>query len=143
MRPRSAEMTIAVVWKSEQTLWAAADTRFSVPGNTTAAQRITDHGPKLFPLAVTVRQPGTSGFFGSIALQTTIGFMYAGAIAPALATHSLCAAVLQNLLTHDRNPSLGEIVEFVRTCSERYMRGWGERWPDEQRWRFTALVLGW
>jgi hypothetical protein len=135
-------MTIAVVWQEGQELWAVADTRFSAPGVTTIAQRITDHGPKLFPLGVTVWEPGPRAFFDAIRLQTSIGYMYAGEVAPALATHALCAAVFQNLQTTDhRDPSLSEIVGFVKNTAARYMLNWGQRWP--QHWKFTALIFGW
>jgi len=82
------------------------------------------------------------GFFDAIKLQTTVGYMYAGENGPALATHALCAAVLQNLnATNAQNPSLREIAEFVRATAERYMRNWGERWSDH--WKFTAFIFGW
>jgi hypothetical protein len=68
--------------------------------------------------------------------------MYAGENGPALATHALCAAVLQNLhVINNRDPRLYEIAEFIRARAERYMRDWGERRPDH--WKFTALIFGW
>lgn len=134
-------MTIAVVWQEENALWAVADTRLSAQGTATA-QRITDHGPKLFPLAVTVRVPGSSGFFNQTKLQTSIGYLYAGYNGPALATHSLCSAVLQSLITSDnRVPSLCEIANFICSLAQRYMRDWAECWPNH--WKFTVLIFGW
>jgi hypothetical protein len=88
-------MTVAAIWRDADGLWAVADTRLSSAGPTAATQSITDHGPKLFPLAVTVWQPGRSGFFNSVRSHNVIGYMYAGQVGPALATHALCAAVPQ------------------------------------------------
>ena len=135
-------MTIGVLWREGTSLWAAADTRFSSQGTITQAQRITDHGPKLFPLGVTVFEPGPSGFFDTVTLRTTVGYLYAGEVGPALATHALSDAALQNLqITDNRLPSLSDVAEFVRRNAERYMRNWAERWP--KHWRFEALIFGW
>jgi hypothetical protein len=136
-------VTIAVVWREENALYAAADTRFSSPGATTVTQRVTDHGPKLFSLPVIIRQPDAAGFFDSIRYQTTIGYMYAGQIGPALATQALCATVLQNLIVipHLPIPKLSEIVEFIRMAAERYMRNWAELNPRFAR--FEAILFGW
>lgn len=137
-------MTVAVVWREESFLWAVADTRISRPGSN-GAQSITDHGPKILPLPVVVRQPGTSGFYERERVRRTLGFVYAGATGPALSAHALCAAALQNLIIYPNaaSPSLAEIAAFVARNSERYMRDWGRlaRRPTEAC--FTALIFGW
>jgi hypothetical protein len=131
-------MTIAVIWEEDQGVWAVADTRISTPGITTVVQPITDHGPKIFSLPLAIRQP--SSF--DIRLQTSIGYAYAGSAGPALAAHALCSAALQNLVaSNGRNPSLGEIADFISIVAKRYMRNWAERWPNN--WEFTALIFGW
>ena len=135
-------MTIAVIWQEESFLWAVADTRFSrVSG--ADAQRITDHGPKLLPLTVVIRQPSASGFFDSVRFQTTLGFLYAGATAPALSTHALCTAALQNLITDPEHalPTLASIARFVGRTAERYMIDWGQNAPNHAC--FSAFVFGW
>ena len=136
-------MTIAVVWQEHQALWTAADTRFSTPGSTTATQTVTDHGPKIFPSPIIVRRPGPSGFFDAIALQTAIGYVYAGEVGPALATHALCGAALQNLIAPAGGlpPSLSDVADFARATAERYTRNYAQRWP--KHWRFATIVVGW
>jgi hypothetical protein len=135
-------MTIAVVWEEDRGLWGVADTRISAEGTTTPTQRVTDHGSKLFPLGITVWEPGPSGFFDVVKLQSSIGYMYAGESGPALATYSLCSAVLQSLqVTSGRVPSLGDIARFIAARAQHFMRDWAERWTTH--WRFTALIFGW
>jgi hypothetical protein len=135
-------MTIAVVWSEDRGLWGVADTRISAEGMTTATQRVTDHGSKLFPLGITVWEPSESSFFDVVKLQSSIGYMYAGESGPALATYSLCSAVLQSLqVTSGRIPSLGEIASFIAARAQHFMSDWAERWTNH--WRFTTLIFGW
>lgn len=136
-------VTVAVVWREPDGLWAVADTRLSGRlSRSPMAQLVTDHGPKLFPLAVTVWRKSSSGFFNDLRSQNIIGYLYAGFSGPALATHALCAAVLQSLITRDgREPTLAEVAEFIRTTADRYMRDWGVLSPAHCR--FCAFVFGW
>ena len=135
-------MTIAVVWAEEGGLWAVADTRISTGRRSDSPQVLTDHGPKILLLPVVIRQPGPSGFFDNVSLATTIGFAFAGAVPPALATHALCSTVLQSLISSPSTPmpTLREIVEFVRKTAERYMRDWCLLSPNSAP--FSALVFG-
>lgn len=135
-------MTVATIWEESGLLWAVADTRFSVRGETTPWQPVTEHGVKLFPLSIIVRAPGTNGFFDAVALQTTIGFMYAGENGPAFATYAFCSSVLQNLVvTNGDMPRFADISNFIARSAERFMRDWGSRWREH--WRFEAFVFGW
>jgi hypothetical protein len=137
-------MTVGVVWSEDAALWCAADTRISRPGIYDTPQRLTDHGPKLLSLPVLVRRPGASGLFTEIGSATTIGFLYAGAVSPALATHALCSAALQSLHCFDQSPppELSAIATFIASCAERYMRNWAELNPQQTGWQFDALIFG-
>jgi hypothetical protein len=136
-------MTIAIVWREADGLWAAADTRFSNPGSADSAQILTDHGPKILPLPITVGQPGPAGFFDQIQPIAAIGFVYAGGIVPALSTHAFCSAALQRLIsnTGSRRPTLRELSTFIGHMAERYIREWGQLHPSGAL--FKAIIFGW
>jgi hypothetical protein len=135
-------MTIAVVWAEGNGLWAVADTRISKNASNPVAQVLTDHGPKIFILPVTIKQPGASGFFDCVRFTTTLGFAFAGSVPPALATHALCSAVFQSLISMPSKPlpTLAEVVEFVRKAADRYMGEWGQLSPSSAD--FSALIFG-
>jgi hypothetical protein len=113
-------MTLVAVWRAEDRLMAIADTRIvRGPGNV-----LTEHGPKLLPIAVVCKQPGTSGFFDREAYRTEIGFAYSGSTLSALAAHALSNTLLSKLIgaPDAPPPALNEIAYFVAGASAEYMR---------------------
>jgi hypothetical protein len=131
-------MTLVAVWRSEARLMAIADTRIIK----SAANVLTEHGPKLMPISVRGRQPGSSGFFDREAFQFDIGFAYSGATLPALSTHALASSLLGNLagLSGAPVPSMNEIATFIGAASAEYMREVGEL--SGHGALFSALVFG-
>jgi hypothetical protein len=135
-------MTVAVVWTENNQIWGAADTRFSAPGITTTSQVITDHGPKLLSLNISVRVPSEGGIFSHIGYRSPLGFVFAGEVGPALATHALCNTIMQQLITVSNPcPSLEEVSEFVRRFALLYMAERAQLAPNN--WMFSAIIFGW
>lgn len=99
---------------------AVADTRIiRTPGNV-----LTEHGPKLLPIAVICKQPGASGFFHREVYRAEIGFAYSGSTLSALAAHALSSTLLSKLVgaPNAPPPALSEIAFFVAGASAEYMR---------------------
>ena len=99
---------------------AVADTRIV----RTSGNVLTEHGPKLLPIAVVCKQPGATGFFDREVYRTEIGFAYSGSSLSALAAHALSSTLLSKLIgaPNAPPPALNEIAFFVAGASAEYMR---------------------
>jgi hypothetical protein len=117
---------------------AIADTRIvRAPGNV-----LTEHGPKLLPITIGCKQPGTSGFFDREAFRTEIGFAYSGSTLSALAAHALSSTLLSKLIgaPNAPPPALNEIAFLVAGASAEYMREVCQlAGPDGM---FSSIVFG-
>lgn len=136
-------MTIAVVWLEDGQLWAAADTRISSAANqdSNTPQVLSDNGPKLFKIPIIVKGPGPSGFFDQVVLSTAIGFAYAGSMQTAMATHALVSSVFQSLICpQEEVPSFKELVAFVESMAQKYIREWGRLSPSNCD--FSVILFG-
>lgn len=131
-------MTLVAIWRAQNRLMAIADTRIiRDPGNV-----LTEHGPKLLPISIVCRQPGTGGFFDKEVYRAEIGFAYAGSTLSALAAHALSNTLLSKLIGMQgaAPPSLHEIAYFVGSASAEYMREVGELAGTAGL--FSAVIFG-
>jgi hypothetical protein len=118
-------MTLAVVWKVDGRLMAAADTRIS----RSAGNVLTEHGLKLLPISVVCRQcPLDGGAFDKEVYRADFGVAYSGATLTALAAHALSNTLLSNLNAPPGTPipSLRDIADLFASVSARYMREVGQ-----------------
>jgi len=132
-------MTLAVVWKIEDRLMAAADTRIIK----SAGNVLTEHGPKLLPVNVVCRQcPPEGGRFDREVYRASVGFAYSGATLTALAAHALCNTLLSNLNAPPGAPlpSLRDIADFFAGVSAQYIREIGQR--SGLNGLFAAILFG-
>ena len=118
---------------------AIADTRIV----RSAVNVLTEHGPKLLPITVVCKQPGTSGFFDKEVYRNDIGFAYSGATLSALAAHALSNTLLSKLIGNPdaAPPGLNEVAHFVAGASAEYMRDVGQLAGKDRI--FSAIVFGW
>lgn len=131
-------MTLVAVWKAEGRIMAIADTRISrSPGNV-----LTEHGPKLLPIAIKCRQPGPSGFADQVVYSASICFAYSGSTLSALAAHALANILCSNLVSNRGTspPSLAEIAFAIAGVSAEYMRDVGQLTGKDGL--FSAIVFG-
>jgi len=118
---------------------AIADTRIvRTPGNV-----LTEHGPKLLPVTVVCKQPGTTGFLDKEVYRADIGFAYSGSTLSALAAHALSNTFLSKLVgaAGAPPPALNEIASFVGGASAEYMREVCQL--SGKQGLFSAIVFGW
>jgi hypothetical protein len=118
---------------------AVADTRIV----RSAGNVLTEHGPKILPIAVSCKQPGGDGLFNQEVYRADIGFAYSGSTLSALAAHALSTTLLSKLIggTGAPPPPLSEVAGFVASASAEYMR---EVCQLAQRdGLFSAIVFGW
>lgn len=117
---------------------AIADTRLiREPGNV-----LTEHGPKLLPLNVVCRQPGTSGEFDKVVFTSNIGFAYSGSTLSALSSHALANVMFSNLVSAPGTtpPSLADLSLAFANVSFEYIREVGEL--SGPRGQFAAIIFG-
>jgi len=128
-------MTLAAVWRVDERVYAIADTRITRE----AGNILTDRGPKLLPITLVCKQVDISE---PPVYQTTIGYAYAGATLPALATHALANTLCQNLLgpAGANLPGLDLVTIEVRDIADRYIREIGEL--SGLGSLFSAIVFG-
>ncbi len=132
-------MTLVAVWRADNQLMAVADTRIV----RSAGNILTEHGPKLLPLSIVCKQPGTSGRFDRVVYRSDVGFAYSGSTLSALAAHALSNTLLSKLtgVPDSPPPALNEIAHFVAGASAEYMREVGQLAGNDGL--FLAVVFGW
>lgn len=118
---------------------AVGDTRI-VRG---AGNVLTEHGPKLLPITVVCRQPGSSGFFDRVVYRADVGFAYSGSTLSALAAHALSNTLLSKLVGNldAPPPALDQVAHFVAGASAEYMREVGQLAGKDGL--FAAILFGW
>jgi hypothetical protein len=131
-------MTLVAVWKTENRINAIADTRIGC----SAGRSLTEHGPKILALPVSCKQPGADGDFSNEVFRTSLGFAFAGATLPALASLALASTLCARLIAAPGapHPSLHEIANAVGVIALQYIREVGQHTRDDPR--FTSIVFG-
>lgn len=136
-------MTNVAVWKNPKTkdIWAVADTRVS------RGHRLTDQASKLLPLSVDVSFPidvvakklEYQSFWGLGA-----GFCYAGAVLPALLTHSALKVLLESLggPKGTKPPTMRTVAELAKYVAERYTKDIAIGYPIDDPPLFEFIILG-
>jgi hypothetical protein len=142
-------MTIVVVWidPSNETLWCAADTRFSTAGNTGTIKH-TDRASKILSLPVVCRtssieKPGALDIVSS----NHWGLAFAGAVAPAMTTYAAATILLQNLQrsggSDDPNPvGLADAARLLAELGGGFMRDYLSS-SNGAYGRFEMALFGW
>ena len=131
-------MTLVAVWRTGDRLMAIADTRLiRGPGNV-----LTEHGPKILPLSIICRQPGSAGWFDREMFRTNIGFAYSGSTLSALSSHALANTLCSNLASNPGSPppTLREIAFAIARVSMEYMLEVGQLAGSDGL--FKAIVFG-
>lgn len=131
-------MTLAAIWRVGERVYAAADTRIvRERGNVH-----TEHGPKLLPIMIACRQPGPDGEFSTINYRANVGYAYAGATLPALATHALANILFQKLVGAPEAPppSIEHLASAVAGIAYRYMLEVGQLSGPYAL--FSAIIFG-
>lgn len=142
-------MTIAAIWyeKSDNCVWATADTRISSDGQHGGTVVRTDTGAKLFPLQMIChRLTSDPNYRRQKHYFKTLGFAFAGAVVPAMMTHATAGAFLQNLavpVEYSANPPRLEFVaEMVRRIGEQFSKDYLSS-TSGKFGAFEAALFGW
>jgi hypothetical protein len=131
-------MTLAAVWLHELgRIHAVADTRFSYERGIA-----TEHGPKLLPLDVVCRKPGSSGFFTAEHFRTQFGFAYSGSTLSALCAHALANIMCSHLVGLEifEPPAINDVAVAAGGVSLHYMREIGQL--SGYAGLFKAIIFG-
>jgi hypothetical protein len=131
-------VTLVAVWIAEGSINAIADTRII----RSAGNILTEHGPKILPLSVVCKQPGTAGWYDKVVFAGSVGFAYSGSTLSALATHALADVFTSHLIGNPgaQLPSLHDIAIAVGKIAKQYMQDVGQlAGPDAL---FTATIFG-
>ncbi|GAA0913277.1 hypothetical protein GCM10009552_29030 [Rothia nasimurium] len=124
-------MTSVVVWKNQETnqVWSAADSRYS------RDRPLTEQAGKLLPLRVSAHRPIKDGdkVHWDGVLELKLGFAYAGAIVPALVTHTMLTRLLAAVGSpHLRLPSLQRVADLAADVATSVIydvaQGYGRRY---------------
>jgi hypothetical protein len=112
-------VTVVAIWFEPQDkgLWAAADTRISVPAPGGGVYVRTDSAAKLYSLSVVCRPIANSQeLFPPPHWFGTFGFAFSGDALPALMTFATATSCLANLKSFTRTspPTLRSVAEVVR-----------------------------
>lgn len=132
-------MTLLAVWRAEERLWMASDSRLSDGGGP-----LIDEGVKIFELPVVCRAPSMqSGFFEDVYCATSFGLGCAGNSLIYHQIHANLLPLLGNLIdTQGRAPSVADIAAFTAEVGTRYVRSLGSRRPQDAG-RVRLLLAGW
>jgi hypothetical protein len=131
-------VTLVAVWIAEGSINAIADTRII----RSAGNILTEHGPKILPLSVVCKQPGTAGWYDKVMFAGSVGFAYSGSTLSALATHALADVFTSHLIGNPdaQLPSLHDIAIAAGKIARQYMQDVGQlAGPDAL---FTATIFG-
>jgi hypothetical protein len=131
-------VTLVAVWNAEDRIYAIADTRII----RSAGNILTEHGPKILPLSVVCKQPGTAGWFDKVVFAGSVGFAYSGSTLSALATHALADVFTSHLIGNPGSqlPSLQDIAIAVGKIARQYMQDVGQLAATDAL--FTATIFG-
>lgn len=142
-------MTIAAIWyeKSDNCVWATADTRISADGQHGGTVVRTDTGAKLFPLQMFCHRLSSDPTYRRQKHYfKTLGFAFAGAVVPAMMTHATAGAFLQNLavqVEYSANPPrLDLVAEMIRRMGEQFSKDYLSSTAGEFG-AFEAALFGW
>ncbi|HEX6858812.1 MAG TPA: hypothetical protein VF138_01235 [Caulobacteraceae bacterium] len=133
-------MTIAVIWEEDGRQWCAADTRLVAGEQDTP---MTEIGSKIYSIPVAASALTADAYARAPHFRTQYGFIYAGAVLPAVMTAITASTLLQQLARPGERanpPRFEEIASFVHRLSRRFM--------VERRWfgsdgLFSAALFGW
>ena len=136
-------MTLLAVWKSDDTLFFAADTRLSTPGNV-GSQRLTDHGVKLIPFSMNCFGPGADGFFTNLLLKRQFVLGFAGSSLVAQQTSLAISVFLGNLGAHPGTdfPSLQDIANLAARLIQQYTAEMAQLYSNPQQSVTECIVAG-
>lgn len=134
-------MTIAALWREDEFLWCAADSRLTVGDR--KSQTTTDMMGKIFSIPLAVRAFGDDGLLRAPHYRTQYGFTYAGSASPALMTAATASTFFQNLARpggQSNPPRFEQVAESLTRIAERFMR---ERRRLGANGLFSAAFFGW
>lgn len=112
-----------MVWKVQglNEIRVAADSRVSL--GKADAKRVTDQAAKIFSLKVAVHGETSFTMCDGPMLELNLGFVYAGAVVPALMTHAAASMMLGNLYPETlRLPRISDIARLICHLSDKYIR---------------------
>lgn len=122
-------MTNAIVWleAGADRVWAVADSLITAAG-TNPVRRVTNQAMKIMKIQVGAWGHTKYTQAGGPMICYDVGFVYAGAVTPALMTHAAVSMMLKNLHPQTEEsrriylPSFDRIAALVRMISENYTR---------------------
>ncbi|MBY6117825.1 type II toxin-antitoxin system VapB family antitoxin [Mameliella alba] len=133
-------MTVAVIWRENDHLWCAADSRLVIGDND---QTVTEMMSKIYSIPVTVHAQDEEGHLRVPHYWTQYGFVYAGSATPASMTAITAATLLQQLARQGGRtnpPRFEEIAELVRKLAARFIT---ERRQFGGEGSFWSSFFGW
>lgn len=134
-------MTIAALWKEDNLLWCAADTRL-VAGK--SDDPTTESASKIFTVPLSTSAFDAEGSPRQPHYWTQYGFVYSGSALSAIMTVGNCTTLFQRLVSPgfelENPPHFHDVAACVKRISEHFMR---ERRSFGSDGLFDAVFFGW